>query len=169
MIIINPKLKDAEKYEEEVFILSAVKGSPCFEGKKSKSIWDLKFFEVEKVKECFQNMTDENLIYLFELFYSKKDIKNSRCLEFYRAFNYIKEELLDVIEKEKLLSSEPDEKLINAGIKELSIFGSLNILKEIGMQFGKSPEEVEKWNYGLVFSLALSNKKEVEIHKRLNK
>ena len=169
MIVENPKLKDADKYKDDVFLLSAVKGSPYFKGVKAKDIWRLKFWEVEKVKRWFQDLNDENINKIMQLFYSDTNFNNVRCLEFYRAFNYIKESLAEVYNKEKLLSSERNQKLIDAGIEELNIFGSLNLLDDLGKDFGKSPNEIENWEYGLVFSLSLKRKKESEIQKRLNK
>ena len=169
MIVDNPKLKDAHKYPDEIFILSGVKGEGVFQGAKAKSIWDLKFFEVENIKKDFQNLDDDKVIKLMDLFYGKSDLSKVRGLQFYRAFNYIKEQLKDVYDKEKMLAGDSQQKLIDAGIKELDIFGSLNILDDLGKDFGKSPEEVEQWSYGLVFSLSLKRKKESDIRKRLDK
>lgn len=169
MIIKNPKLEESQNYPKEVFMLSGVKGSPYLKGVKAANIWELKFWQVEKVKKWFNELSDENIINLINMFYQQTDFKGVRCLEFYRAFNYIKESLKDVYDKEKLLSGTKNQKLIDAGIEEMSMFGSLNLLDDLGKDFGKSPLEIEQWTYGLVFSLSLKRKKESDIQKRLEK
>ena len=88
-------------------------------------------------------------------------------VKFYHSLNWIKEEIQNVYEREvQSLSSPPDSKLKDAGIDDLNIFGEMNTLIALGEKFGKAPQEIENWNYEIVFSLILHQKISSDINKR---
>ena len=168
ILYANPLLKNLESYPLEATIYSKVKGDKSFCGVDAKDITELKFTEVEEIKDAFKNLTDENINRIFALIWSIKIEGNKvRALEFYRALNYVISELEGVYKLEQNLGGEPSQKLVNAGIDKLRKFGSLNIIDDIAVKYHKDPEEVEQWKYGKVYWLALKIKEENEVQKNL--
>lgn len=164
----NPYLKDLENHPLEATIFSRVKGDKNFQGVDANDIFHLKFKEVEKIKDAFNNLTDENLGFIFNLVWGKEINQNKvRALEFYRAFNYVVEEIEDIYKLEENLGGKPNQKLINAGIKKMSIFGALNITDDIAVKYNYRPKNVEEWQYSEVYIYALKIKRENEIQKNL--
>lgn len=65
------------------------------------------------------------------------------------------------------LSSEPDSKLIMAGISELNQFGDLNSIDSLAIKYHVSHEEVKSWRYHKVFDLQLKSIIESRIEKKM--
>lgn len=137
-------------------------------GKSIASMTDLTFGEVTEVKMNLQDASFDNMKEIFKTVFrlKKYEFLNIDVLEFYHALNWIREEIQSIYENEKQnLSQAPDPKLVEAGIEDLNIFGELNTLIALGEKFGKAPQEVENWNYNLVFSLMLHQKISGEVSK----
>ena len=133
-------------------------------------IVDFTFGEVAKIKMLLQNTTFENVIELFKTIFKIDEglIYNMDVVQFYETFNWINNEVKQIIEREvENLSSEPDSKLKDAGVDSLNIFKELNTLILLGEKFATPPQEVENWNYSLVFGLMLHNKITNDINRRL--
>ena len=165
----NPYLKDLDSHPLEATIYSKVKGDKSFEGVDAKEVFHLKFNEVEKIKDAFNNLTDDNINFIFKTIWGKEINHNKvRALEFYRAFNYVVKEVEDIYKLEEKLGRKPNQKLINAGIKKMSIFGSLNLIDDVAQKYHFRPKDVEEWNYSEVYWYALKIKTENEIQKNLS-
>ena len=137
---------------------------------KSSAIIDLNFGEVAKIKMLLQNTKLENIIELFKIIFKIDEglIYKIDVVQFYETFNWINNEVKEIVEREiENLSSEPDSKLKDAGVEQLNIFKELNTLILLGEKFSTPPQEVEKWNYSLVFGLMLHNKITNDINKNL--
>jgi len=167
MYVDNPLLKDIDKYPDSVFIFKKVKGSNVLNGHKAKDFMAISFKNIEFLKDTIQNPNEENILKALKIVFKFKDFENLRLLDFYKAYNYIVEQIKTIQESEKHLQSEPSQRLVNAGIERFSIFGSLNILDDIGQRFATPPQKVEKWSYGLIFSLSLKMKYEADVQKFL--
>lgn len=164
----NPYLKDLDKYPLEATIYSKVKGDKSFCGVDAKPVFHLKFNEVEKIKDNFKGLNDEKINEIFSIVWGIEINQNKvRVLQFYRAFNHILSELQQIYKLEEKLGGEPNEKLINAGIKKMSIFGSFNIIDDIAQKYHFRPKDVESWDYSEVYWYALKIKTENEIQKNL--
>jgi hypothetical protein len=175
--LVNIKTKrlfslETTKFEQYHNTLKLLKAKSILKGKQAKSIESLTFGEVVELKRNLSTPTIENVLRAFSLVFelSDQDVLKTDVVDFYHAFNFIKEEITIIADREqKKLSSVPDEKLKSAGIEELNIFGELNTLILIGEKFGKSPQEVENWSYSLVFSLMYHDKISNDISKRYSK
>lgn len=164
----NPTIAESEKYPLENTIYSKVKGSPYFQGAKATDLNDLKFSEVDKIKSIFKNPDDKGIEDVMRLVYKQKIKYNkTTALEFWRAFNHVKEDLEGIYKLEQKLSSKPNQKLINAGIEKMSIFDTLNLTDDIAKRYHLDPETVEGWKYGKVYIIALKMKYESDIQKNL--
>lgn len=167
MLIDNPFLKDIDLNSESAFIFQKVKSSDTLNGKKAKEFMSLKFKDVEFVKQTIQNPNEIDIAKCLKIVFGFKDYNNLRLFEFYKAYNYIIEQVKIILNSEKNLHSEPSQRLINAGIERFSIFGALNVLDDIGQRYSIAPHDVEKWTYGLIFSISLKMKYEADIQRYL--
>lgn len=71
-----------------------------------------------------------------------------------------------ILEMEEVaLTSKPDQKLIDAGIERLNIFGELNVINTLAKGDILKYEEVKKLSYEDVFNKLLMDKIESEINK----
>lgn len=139
-------------------------------GKKQlESLTDLTFGEVTGIKMNLKHSSFNNMIDIFKTIFGleQKEIYKVDVVQFYHALNWIKEEIQAIYEREvQSLSSTPDSKMKDAGIDDLNIFGEMNTLIMLGEKYGKAPQEIENWNYNLVFSLMLHQKISSDINKR---
>ena len=163
MLIDNPLLKEIDKYPDLIPIYQKVKGV----GTGAKDFMDLKFKDVEFIKQTIQNTKDKDIFKCLKIVFGIKDFDNMRVYEFYKAWNYIIDQIKIILESEKSLHTEPSHRLVNAGVERLSIFGALNILDDIGQRYGVPPQKVENWSYGLIFSISLKMKYEADIQRNL--
>lgn len=155
MEIINYKIKDIPS-DDDINVLLASKQHPYeYLGSiKCKSIWDLPFSLVDEIKERTNDM-----LFLMEVFYGvkEKQLQEYRIVSFFRAFNYIKFQIESIYKAEQRLVKEPDEKLKAAGIDELSILGSFNVIDDVATAYGVRPKEVEQWSYSEIYLKTLKN------------
>lgn len=165
--IENPLLSEAYKHLDSLFLLRKVKGSSVLNGKKAIDIRLLPFKDVQFIKDSLNEPSESNMIEIIKMVFNYKDFKTLRVHEFYQAYNYIIEQIKDIIDKEKMLSSEPDNRLVTAGIERMNIFGALNIIDDIARRYSQPPMLVENWSYNWIFSLSLKIKIENDIQKAL--
>jgi hypothetical protein len=155
------------RFEEYHKVLQHLEAIPLND--RIESLTDLTFGEVAGIKLNLKQPTFLNMIEIFKTIFglSQNEIYKINVIEFYHALNWIKEEIQNIYDREiQNLSSTPDSKLKDAGIDDLNIFGEMNTLIAFGEKFGKAPQEVENWNYNLVFSLMLHQKISSDINKR---
>lgn len=158
-----------EKFEEYHNVLQYLEAIPIKGKNKIESITDLTFGEVAIIKMCLQEPSYQNIIEIFKTIFGLEEnqIHKIDVVKFYHSLNWIKEEVQNVYDREvQSLSSPPDSKLKDAGIDDLNIFGEMNTLIALGEKFGKAPQEIENWNYEIVFSLILHQKISSDINKR---
>ena len=139
-----------------------------FMKRKASSFGSLEYGEVSELKLNLMDPTFDNIVDIFRIVYKVKkfDYLKANIVSYFYALKWIKKEMRLLLEKEKkLLSAEPDPELEMAGSKRLSIFGDLSTLIELGRSYSKSPEEIEKWKYSLVFSILVYDKMTGEIRK----
>jgi len=167
MLIDNPLLKDIDNYPDLIPIYQKVKGSNVLHDLYSIDFMNIKFKDIEYIKQSIQSPSYKSIKKVLKIVFGFKDFENLRVYEFYQAWNYITDQIKTILESEKSLHTEPSHRLVNAGIENLSIFGVLNILDDIGQRYSVPPQEVEKWTYGWVFSIALKMKREADIKRNL--
>lgn len=172
--MINLKVKElfslsADKFQQYYDVLHHLKPKPLKKYNKVKSLTELTFGEVATIKIDIQKPSIENLLSIYKIIFGieEKDFYKLDTVSFFHSLNWINEQIKEIIDREqKSLASAPDAKLKEAGIKQMAIFGEMNTLISIAEKFGKTPQEVENWNYNLVFTLMLHQKKSYEINKR---
>jgi hypothetical protein len=169
MLIDNPLLKEIENYPDLIPIFQKVKGSNVLYDLYSIDFMNIKFKDIEYIKSNIISPDYKSIKKVLKIVFEFRDFENLRAYEFYQAWNYITEQIKIIIESEKNLHTEPSQRLVSAGIERMSIFGALNVLDDIGQRYGVPPHKVEKWTYGLVFSLSLKMKYEADIQRYLEK
>ncbi len=159
-----------EGFEEYHNVLKYLNPKPVLKGNRAKKIQSFSYGEVRAIIGTVQSPNFESIIeMLCKVFNLKKrQVYRISVVDFYHAFNWIKQEIKVILKKEQVLNSKPNGKLIQAGIKKLNVFGELNTLIALGKQFGKSPTEVQQWSYRLVFSILYHEKTVNEIDKNYN-
>lgn len=128
----------------------------------------LTFGEVGTIKSNLKTVTLDSILEIFQIIYSisDKEFFEADVVTYFYALKYIEKEIVSLIDKErKILSSIPDPIMEMAGSKRLQGFGESSTLINLGRSFGKSPEEIEQWKYGLVFMILAYDKVSGEVQK----
>ena len=156
----------SEEVEQYANVLKYLKPVPSIGKYKAQDLYEMEFAEVVNIRNAVkeQRFFDAMTVYykIPMIFLMKK-----KLIEYSHALNHMMNELNILIEREiNVLSREPDQDWVAAGVKELDRFGALNVLDQLGQQFGKAPTEVETWPYGLVFGLLWKRASEADINER---
>lgn len=133
---------------------------------KASNLYDLEFAEVVNIRDAINS---GDMVTAMSIFFKcpVPFLIRFRLIPYSHALNYMIKMVDQLNTREaKALKSEPDQKLVEAGVKELDRFGPLNILDDLGKEFGKSPTEIEKWSYGLIFGLLWRRSIKSEINER---
>lgn len=174
MININLKklfLLAPDEFQEYYNLLSHLNPKAITGFKEIKSITELTFGEVVTIRMQMQEPSLSNLINLFHVIFGidQEQFYKIDSVSFFHSLNWIREEINKINNLENTsLKSDIDSKLKEAGIEQMAIFKELNTLISIGEKFGVTPQEVENWNYNLVFTLMLHQKKSFDISKKYN-
>ena len=158
------KEDEAAKYLE---LQNIMKSEDIFLNYKAKPLGQLTFGEVSQIKRTFINPNYNSLLECFKLVFKVKEDKylNSDIVNYFYALNWIKDQVMALVEKEKMLIPDPDPDLEMAGVKKLSVFGEMSTLINLAQKFSTTPMEVEKWNYNVVFTTLLYQKLEGEVKR----
>lgn len=143
-----------DRFELYHDILKYLKPMPRLGKRSAKDIETLTFGEVVSIRQGLNDPDADVVIEMFCLVFGikKTNVLNSNVIDFYHAFNWIKDQIIEINDREQnKLSSAPDGKLKEAGIEELNVFGELNTLIALGEKFGKSPEEIKSGRIALFF------------------
>ena len=143
------KEDQAAKYLQ---LQEVMKTDDVFLRRKAKPLGQLTFGEVSQIKRAF----------------IKPSYEKSSIVDYFYALNWIKAEVLLLMEKEKMLIPDPDPDLEMAGVKKLSMFGEMSTLINLAQKFSTSPMVIETWNYNTVFTILLYQKLEGEVSKAYN-
>lgn len=158
-----------EDFQNYMELQDIMRAKPIFNKYKAKKIESLEFGQVAQLKRITLKPTYEGLINAFKMVYGCRtgQYQNANVVDYFYAINHIKQSVTALINKEqRTLVGEPDMFMEMAGAERLNIFAELNTLVLLGKQFGKSPEEVERWPYSMVFALVLHGKVSGEVQKR---
>ena len=158
------KEDEAAKYVE---LQSIMKSEDIFLNFKAKPLGELTFGQVSQIKRVFMKPTYENLLECFKTVFKVREDKylNSDITHYFYALNWIKEQVMVLVEKEKMLIPDPDPDLEMAGVKKLNVFGEMATLINLAQKFSTTPMEIEKWNYNVVFTILLYQKLEGEVRR----
>lgn len=173
--LFSLSMEDFEKYNNALRFLDS---RSLYLGRDGIEFTSLSFKEVVFIRRSLEVITLDGMIEVFGIAFGLKprflrsvraQFLSGKVLDFYKALNWLQDEITRIGDKEKLLSGKPNSKLIEAGIEKLSILGDLNTLISIGEQFGEKPQSVQEWNYSLVFSISLREKLRGEIQEAYSK
>ena len=161
------KDEDASKYLE---LQSIMKSEDIFLNYKAKPLGQLTYGQVAQIKRTFKNPDYNSLLECFKLVFKVKEDKylNSDIVNYFYALNWIKEQVMALVEKEKMLVPDPDPDLEMAGVKKLSVFGEMSTLINLAQKFSTSPMVIETWTYNTVYTILLYQKIEGEVRKSYN-
>lgn len=155
----------ALKYMELRKILNPV---GKFGKRNAAKLSQLTYGEVSVLKRNVANPSYPSIMDSFKKVFraDTKEVLDATVTQFFPALNWIAVEMGALIKKEtKALSGDTDSALKEAGVERLNAFQEGNVLIKIGKEFGKSPDEVENWEYGTVFTILLHDKVTSEIER----
>jgi hypothetical protein len=100
--------------------------------------------------------------------FSEKDLEKADAKNYFRTVNFIEDQFDIINSMQKRLETETDDKLINAGIEKLNVFGELNVIDVL------AGGDILKWKKVLklawidVYNKLYKNKIEQEIRDNLD-
>lgn len=174
--LTNISVKEFFQLDEDtslkyVELQSIMKSQDTFLKSRAIPLGQLSFGEVATLKRNIQNPTYESLMDSFKLVFKVKQNQylNADVVSFFYALNFIREKVIELNQKEKVLESEIEPELEMAGVKSLSVFGEMATLINLGERYSKCPTEIESWKYNLVFAILLYDKKKGEVQQKYQK
>ena len=150
--------EEFEEYNSILQYLKAIAG---------KDLRELEFGQVAEIRRVFSQPDFKGIEKVFELVFDV-ELSKLKATEFFARFNWVVDQLKAIARMEKKLQSN-DAIWEQAGGERMNIFGELNTLRALGVQYGVPPQEVEKWSYNLVFTLSYQNKELSEVQERYQK
>jgi hypothetical protein len=139
-----------------------------FRGKRC-NFKSLSFDEVSVLKKIIGNPTIDNLRLIYKILY-KEWFDGGNVIEFMQSYKWILDKIKEVGEREnKLLKSDTDYKLVQAGINNLNKFGILNTKINLAERFGVTPKEIGQWKYIDVLHIQSHGITTQQIQKNLSK
>jgi hypothetical protein len=135
---------------------------------RSKPLIELTFNEVSLLKK---KLADGQLPSIFQGTFgiTPDQIMDIYVVEFFKGFNFIRDEMAGIAKMEEKLSGRPDPVLDEAGIEKMKIFKELNVLIPLARKYGIMTEDVAEWSYGKVFQELLYDKYSSEIEQEASK
>lgn len=161
-------LTPAEVYEYSL-LAPMLRASRTLGRREAANLWEAEFAETENIRRAMA--TGDHVTAVSLAFGCPMElVTDYRILDFWAAVNHLASEVehLNLLERTNI-AREPDHKVPVELSKQLDVFGPLNWLETLGMAYGKSPNEVETWTYGLVHSLMWKRAVEYDIAKERNK
>ena len=157
-------LLDEAEFDRYFGVFEHIKPVDRIGNLKAKRLQSLTFGEVLTIKKCAsKNDYIEPFLIVFGI--SKRKLLMTRVTDFFRAFNWIRNELTILIEREKLLNSEPEPKMIEAGIERLDLFKEMNLVIPLSKDYSLHPDEIFDWRYSTIFTLLHHGKMSAEIDR----
>lgn len=172
--IFNLKLRDYLKadpglQESYYEVLQYLKGCPKLGKLSACDITALEYGKYIELRNLYFKGDFLSALQMIKIvfgFTSDKKIMRQRIIPFFKALNYIQEELDKTLENEsKALSSKPTQRMRLAGVDRFNKFQELNVLSLLAKAYNTQPQEVNKWEYKLIFALLYldSEEKKYEI------
>ena len=172
MIVADFINKSKEK-QDEIIILSKLMSD------KIKPIFPVKEFHLLKYKNVInlkslslQDDSDSKLLKKIAKYsgwkYTDSKVSKARLSSYFATIRDIKNNFIFIKEKENLLITETDSKLITAGIEELNQFGNLNTIDSLAGGDILNWKEVINLQWWDVFNKLYKNKIENKIKEKLN-
>lgn len=135
---------------------------------KAKPIEERSFGEVRTII----NLGSNDIVSCFEMTFGidRAQLFKKKATDFFPAFNWLKNQVKEILEREsEYLKGEKDVKWIAAGGTKMNKFGDLNVLIALAKEYGTTPQEIESWDYNLVFSLLYHQTELTGINKKYHK
>ena len=123
------------------------------------------FYEVKEIQRVFSSSFEESINVAIDLCTER----DPDVFDFFAHYNYIRNEIEQVNEREQLLSYEPTAEEEAAGIEAFGKFGYFGQIRSIAKQYGWTLEYVKALPYSTAFTILLYDKEEADFNKRLIK
>lgn len=132
-------------------------------------LMELPLIEVDNIKT---NLEGE-LIQIVALVQQtkEKEVMKMRILDFFGVVNSIRQQLETILRAEQKLQSQyPDQKWeMVGGSEKMAKFGIYNTTIALAEQFNTTPQEIEQWPYGRVFTILLHNVTRHDLQHQMNR
>jgi len=84
-----------------------------------------------------------------------------RIFDYYAALRFLEQDLMAIIEKEKMIRTKPDPDLKAAGIDRLNKYGDVLTIDSLARTYHCSWEEIGRWKYSKIYTiLAMESERE---------
>ena len=123
------------------------------------------FYEVKEIQRVFSSSFEESINVAIDLCKER----DPNVFDFFAHYNYIRNEIEQVNEREQLLSYEPTAEEEAAGIEAFGKFGYFGQIRSIAKQYGWTLEYVKALPYSTAFTILLYDKEEADFNRRLMK
>jgi len=145
-------------------VFQFVKASDSIGKYKAQKITGFPFGEVVNIKKLAQ-ASDFTKVFVIIFGISERRLLRVRVKDFFRALNWVRMELEQLIDREKHLMSEEDPEMVDAGSERLNVFQEMNILIPLSKEYGMMPDEIASWKYSTIFTIMYHDKisRDIEI------
>lgn len=154
-----------EEAEHYASVLQFLKPVDMVGKHKAKSLMSLTYNDVLMLKKL---ATKDQYVQTFDIVFGikERELYQVRVREFFSAFNWIRDQIKNLIEMEKReLGGDPDPEMTEAGINRLDSFGDMNAVIPLSTDYGVNPDVILGWRYSQVFMLLRHKKISGEIDR----
>ena len=121
------------------------------------------FYEVKEIQRVVSSSFEESINVAIDLCMER----DPNVFDFFAHYNYIRNEIEQVNEREQLLSYEPTAEEEAAGIEAFGKFGYFGQIRSIAKQYGWTLEYVKELPYSTAFTILLYDKEDADFNRRL--
>lgn len=148
-------------------VFQFVKPSDSIGEYKGSVLTGLPFGEVANIKKLAK-ASDFTKVFMIVFGIPEEELIRIRIDEFFMALNWIRNELDQLIGREKHLIGEEDPEMVQAGSERLNVFKEMNILIPLSKEYGMTPDEIASWTYSTVFTIMYYDKISRDIEREYN-
>jgi hypothetical protein len=144
----------------------------CKDYKDELSIAKGTYGQLEQAKVQLQLHKDKPLLALsgiVELYYGEK-ISDKPCVDCLGKGLFVLTKIEEFLKGyQELYEYEPTNEEIEAGVEDLAKLGAFYTVKKMSEKFGKHPDEILKWEAGVVYAFLKADAIDARINKNLQK
>jgi hypothetical protein len=168
MILKNYQLNSFEAITDEeadryAMLIQHLLPANSLSGWEFKGLWSSPYSTYVAVKGAFRSRADGWQFQAIQAAFGLTPQQQMYCrvFDYYAALKFLEEDLLAILEKERMLPTRSDPDLKAAGIGRLDKYGDVLTIDSLARTYHTTWEEIGRWKYSKVYTiLAMENERE---------